>query len=275
MKANVQINWVPSEQYQDRTKVLKYITKEALVNAVKEAQIALSEYDNESSRPDGSPEMMAKAQLFDEYQRLSALYERVIAGEISKTEKPAPSQKEVSEVKPIYEKTLKVIANGLLNFANGQGVNFMNEVKSVLKEHSKEQLMSEIAPVLNTKFGQGATQILQLLDMAIGDDEGEQFLRNYEKDAQLTKKACKTAPKAKSDKADNSEKETKTESHGNKADAQDRLDRYSKELLEKEALLKADNFSTKDEKKACIKRIASLNRKIKRAENALNSKVEK
>lgn len=268
MKTQVTINWAPKAEYQDRNKVLKYINKAAITNAVTEAQSALSEYDSE--RPDGSPDMMAKAQLFDEYQRLTALYNRVIAGEVSKVEEPAPVEEKAPEVKPIFHRTLSVIANGLLNFANGEGVNFMSEVREVLKEHSKEQLMAEIAPVLSEKFGQGAAQILQLLYMAIGDDEGEQFLRNYEEDVRESKKARKSTPKAKADKP---AKEAKTESHGNRADAQDRLDRYTAELAEKEALLKADQFLTKDDRKACVKRIASLNRKIARASRALGKSI--
>lgn len=264
MKTQVTINWAPKADYQDRNKVLKYINKAAVVNAVTEAQSALTEYDSE--RPGGSPDMMAKAQLFDEYQRLVALYNRVIAGEVKKVEEPAPVEEKAPEVKPIYHRTLSVIANGLLNFANGEGVNFMSEVCEVLREHSKEQLMAEIAPVLDKKFGQGAGQILQLLDKAIGDDRGEQFVKNYEESVQEAKKARKTTPKTKADKP---AKEAKTEHHGNRADAQERLDRYTAELAEKEALLKADQFPTKDDRKACVKRIASLNRKIARASRAL------
>lgn len=271
MKTQVTINWAPKADYQNRNKVLKYINKAAVVNAVTEAQSALTEYDSE--RPDGSPDMMAKVQLFDEYQRLVALYKRVIAGEVGKVEEPAPVEEKAPEVKPIFHRTLSVIANGLLNFANGEGVNFMSEVREVLKEHSKEQLMAEIAPVLDKKFGQGAGQILQLLDRAIGDNEGEQFLRNYEEDVQEAKKARKSTPKAKTDKADKPAKEAKTEHHGNRADAQDRLDRYTAELAEKEALLKADQFPTKDARKACVKRIASLNRKIARASRALGKSI--
>lgn len=273
MKTQVTINWAPKADYQDRNKVIKYINKAAIVNAVTEAQLALAEYDSE--RPDGSPDMMAKAQLFDEYQRLAALYNRVIAGEVNKVEEPAPVEEKAPEVKPIFHRTLSVIANGLLNFANGDGVNFMSEVREVLKEHSKEQLMAEIAPVLNEKFGQGAGQILQLLDRAIGDDEGEQFLRNYEEGVREAKRAAKqvsrksagTTGEKKSKSAPAAEK--KGESHGNRADAQDRLDRYTAELKEKEALLTADKFVTKDDKKACVKRIASLHRKIARANRAL------
>lgn len=266
MKTQVTINWAPKADYQDRKKVIKYINRAAIVNAVTEAQLALTEYDSE--RPDGSPDMMAKAQLFDEYQRLVALYNRVIAGEVDKVEEPAPVEEKAPEVKPIFHRTLSVIANGLLNFANGEGVNFMSEVREVLKEHSKEQLMAEIAPVLE-EFGQSGL-VLQLLDKAIGDDKGEQFLRNYEESVREAKKARKSTPKAKAGKP---AKEAKTEHHGNRADAQERLDRYTAELAEKEALLKADQFLTKDGRKACVKRIASLNRKIARASRALGKSI--
>lgn len=272
MKTQVTINWAPKADYQDRNKVLKYINKAALVENVKAGQAALVEYYTSDECPSGSPDMLSKAELFDEYQRLVALYNRVIAGEKGKVEEPAPVEEKAPEVKPIFHRTLSVIANGLLNFANGEGVNFMSEVREVLKEHSKEQLMAEIAPVLEEKFGQGAGQsglVLQLLDKAIGDDKGEQFLRNYEESVREAKQARKSSSKSKSAKADKSAKGAKTESHGNRADAQDRLDRYSKELAEKEALLAADKFATKDEKKACTKRIASLNRKIARANRAL------
>ena len=273
MKTQVTIDWAPKADYQDRNKVIKYINKAAIVNAVTEAQLALAEYDSE--RPDGSPDMMAKAQLFDEYQRLATLYNRVIAGEVDKVEEPAPVEEQAPEVKPIFHRTLSVIANGLLNFANGEGVNFMSEVREVLKEHSKEQLMAEIAPVLNEKFGQGSGQVLQIFDMAIGDDNGATFLRKYEESVREAKRAAKKARKGSA--GTTGEKKTKSapaaekkgEGHGNRADAQDRLDRYSKELTEKEALLTADKFVTKDDKKACVKRIASLHRKIARANRAL------
>lgn len=54
-----------------------------------------------------------------------------------------------------------------------------------------------------------------------------------------------------------------------KADARERLERYGAELAEKEAALAADEFSTKEEHKACVKRVASLKRKIARANRAL------
>ena len=218
MKTQVTINWAPKADYQDRNNVIKYINKAAIVNAVTEAQLALTEYDSE--RPDGSPDMMAKAQLFDEYQRLVALYNRVIAGEVDKVEEQEPEV----EVKPEKGNT---------------------------------------------------DELLSLLKVAIGDDNGATFLKNYEEDIKEAKRAAKkvrkgsagTTGEKKAKSASNAEK--KGESHGNRTDAQDRLDRYSKELAEKEALLTADKFVTKDDKKACVKRIASLHRKIARANRAL------
>lgn len=268
MKA-ININWVPSTEYQDRTKVLKYITKNAIVNAVKDAQAALSIYD--SARPDGSPDMMAKAQLFDEYQRLVALYNEVMAGNVKPVEEAAQEVEAPKEVKPIYEKTLRAIVIGLKNFADGRGVNFMFETAEVLKDHTKDQLISEITPYINEEFGKSAGEILQLFDTAIGEDNGKSFIKTYEEGVQASKKSHKAQAKKTEVEA-----EPKAEkAHTHRADAQERLDKYSKELLEKEALLKADNFASKDGKKACIKRIASLNRKIARAKNSLGNNSEK
>lgn len=275
MKTQVTINWAPKADYQDRNKVLKYINKAAIVNAVTEAQLALTEYDSE--RPDGSPDMMAKAQLFDEYQRLAALYNRVIAGEVDKVEEPEPEVEVKPEKGNIYELRLKMIANSLKGFVDGSSVGFMNEIRDILNEgHSVDQLLTEVRPYVAEQFGKGNTdELLSLLKVAIGDDNGATFLKNYEEDIKEAKRAAKQASRKsagttgekKAKSASNAEK--KGESHGNRADAQDRRDRYTAELAEKEALLAADKFVTKDEKKACVKRIASLNRKIARANRAL------
>lgn len=275
MKTQVTINWAPKADYQDRNKVIKYINKAAIVNAVTEAQLALAEYDSE--RPDGSADMMAKAQLFDEYQRLVALYNRVIAGEVNKVEEQEPEVEVKSEKGNIYELRLKMIANSLKGFVDGSSVGFMNEIQDILNEgHSVDQLLTEVRPYVAEQFGEKNTdELLSLLKVAIGDDNGATFLKNYEEDIKEAKRATKkarnesagTAGEKKGKSASNAEK--KGESHGNRADAQDRLDRYSKELAEKEALLTADQFPTKDEKKACVKRIASLHRKITRANRAL------
>lgn len=271
MKTQVTINWAPKADYQDRNRVLKYINKAAIVNAVTEAQLALTEYDSE--RPDGSPEMMAKAQLFDEYQRLSALYNRVIAGEVDKVEE----QESEVEVKPekgnIYELRLKMIANSLKGFVDGSSVGFMTEIQDILNEgHSVDQLLTEVRPYVAEQFGEKNTdELLSLLKVAIGDDNGATFLKNYEEDIREAKKARKkSAGTTGEKKAKSAPAAEKTgESHGNRADAQERLDRYTAELKEKEALLAADKFATKDDRKACVKRIASLNRKIARANRAL------
>ena len=271
MKTQVTINWAPKADYQDRNRVLKYINKAAIVNAVTEAQLALTEYDSE--RPDGSPEMMAKAQLFDEYQRLSVLYNRVIAGEVDKVEE----QESEVEVKPekgnIYELRLKMIANSLKGFVDGSSVGFMTEIQDILNEgHSVDQLLTEVRPYVAEQFGEKNTdELLSLLKVAIGDDNGATFLKNYEEDIREAKKARKkSAGTTGEKKAKSAPAAEKTgESHGNRADAQERLDRYTAELKEKEALLAADKFATKDDRKACVKRIASLNRKIARANRAL------
>lgn len=275
MKTQVTINWAPKADYQDRNKVLKYINKAAIVNAVTEAQLALSEYDSEC--PDGSPDMMAKAQLFDEYQRLTALYNRVIAGEVDKVEEQEPEVEVESEKGNIYELRLKMIANSLKGFADGSSVGFMDEIQDILNEGwGVDQLLTEVRPYVAEQFGEKNTdELLSLLKVAIGDDNGATFLKNYEEDIKQAKRDAKRAAKKsagttgekKAKSASNTEK--KGESHGNRADAQDRLDRYTAELKEKEALLAADKFATKDEKKACVKRIASLNRKIARANRAL------
>lgn len=271
MKTQVTINWAPKADYQDRNRVLKYINKAAIVNAVTEAQLALTEYDSE--RPDGSPEMMAKAQLFDEYQRLSALYNRVIAGEVNKVEEPEPEVEVESEKGNIYELRLKMIANSLKGFVDGSSVGFMTEIQDILNEgHSVDQLLTEVRPYVAEQFGEKNTdELLSLLKVAIGDDNGATFLKNYEEDIREAKKARKKSAGTTGEKKTKSAPaaEKTGERHGNRADAQDRLDRYTTELKEKEALLAADKFATKDDRKACVKRIASLNRKIARANRAL------
>lgn len=271
------INWAPQADYQDRNKVLKYINKAALVDNVKAGQIALEAYDDPENYPAGSPDMLSKAQLFDEYQRLVALYTAVMNGEKGVTEKAVPVEEKTAEKGNIYELRLKMIANSLKGFVDGSSVGFMAEIRDILNEgYSVDQLLTEVRPYVAEQFGEKNTdELLQLLGVAIGDDNGATFLRNYEEGVKMAKKEAKRARKGsggttgekKSKRASNAEK--KGESHGNRADAQDRLDRYTAELKEKEALLTADRFATKDEKKACVKRIASLHRKIARANRAL------
>ena len=101
--STIAINWAPQADYQDRNKVLKYINKAALVDNVKAGQAALEAYDDPENYPSGSPEMLSKAQLFDEYQRLVALYSEVMAGRKGKAEKPAPEPKAKEEKGNIYE----------------------------------------------------------------------------------------------------------------------------------------------------------------------------
>ena len=159
-------NWAPKAAYANRSKVLKYTPKVDLVNEVKTAQSALAEWDKES--PDISLDMMSKAEIYSEYERLIALYESVTAATPEKNESPA-------------EPT--------------------------------------------------------------ADDKVE---------------SAPAAPKS-------------AEKRDNRADAQGRLARYTAELAEKEALLAGGPFPTKDDRRACVKRIASLHRKIARANRALGN----
>lgn len=277
MKTQVTINWAPKADYQDRNKVLKYINKAALVDNVKAGQIALEAYDEPENYPSGSPDMLSKAQLFDEYQRLVALYNDVMAGRKGKVEQPAPAEEPKKDKGDIYELRLKMIANSLKGFVDGSSVGFMTEIQDILNEGwGVDQLMTQLRPYVAQQFGEKNTdELMQLLEVAIGDDNGATFLRNYEEDIRQAKRDAKraqkkstgTAGEKKSKNASNAEKTG--ERHGNRADAQDRLDRYTAELAEKEALLTADQFLTKDDKKACVKRIASLHRKIARANRAL------
>lgn len=163
-------NWAPNAAYANRSKVLKYTSKVDLVNEVKAAQSALAEWDKESL--DTSLDMMSKAEIYSEYERLIALYKSVTAA--------ATPEKNESPAEPTAEDKV------------------------------------ESAPA---------------------------------------------APES-------AEKEDR------RADAQDRLARYTAELAEKEALLAGGPFPTKEERKACVKRIASLHRKIARANRALGNGVE-
>lgn len=280
--STIAINWAPQADYQDRNKVLKYIHKAALVENVKAGQAALSEYDNPEDLPEGSPEMLSKAQLFDEYQRLVALYNAVMAGERGKHEPKVPVEEEKAEKGSIYGLRLKMIAQSLKGFVDGSSVTFMTEIQEILNEgHSVDQLFTEVRPYVAEQFGEKNTdELLALLRTAVGDDNGATFLKNYEEDIKQAKKDAKrgrkgsagTTGEKKAKSSSNAEK--KAEGHGNRADAQDRLDRYSKELEEKEVLLTAGQFATKEDRKACVKRIASLNRKIARANRALGNSVE-
>ena len=282
MKTQVTIAWAPQADYQDRNKVLKYINKAALVDNVKAGQAALEAYDDPDNYPSGSPEMLSKAQLFDEYQRLVALYTAVMNGEKGITEKTAPVEEKKPEKGNIYELRLKMIANSHKGFADGSSVGFMTEIRDILNEgHSVDQLLTEVRPYVTEQFGEKNTdELLSLLKVAIGDDNGATFLKNYEEGIKQAKRDAKRASKKSA--GTTAEKKVKSaptadknaESHGNRADAQDRLDRYTAELKEKEALLTADQFPTKDEKKACVKRIASLHRKIARANRALGNGAE-
>lgn len=93
------------------------------------------------------------------------------------------------------------------------------------------------------------------------------------------KEASKANKKAKADKAPKAEKKASVEGEKKSAprvgDANERLTKYSEELAEKEALVaNAEEFAklSKEDAKAIKHRIASLKRKIERANKALGTK---
>lgn len=92
------------------------------------------------------------------------------------------------------------------------------------------------------------------------------------------KEASKANKKSKADKAPKAEKKASAEGEKKSAprigDANERLTKYSEELAEKEALVaNAEEFAklSKEDAKAIRHRIASLKRKIERANKALKS----
>lgn len=99
------------------------------------------------------------------------------------------------------------------------------------------------------------------------------------KSEEEVKEASKANKKAKADKAPKAEKKASVEGEKKSAprvgDANERLTKYSEELAEKEALVaNAEEFAklSKEDAKAIRHRIASLKRKIKRANKALGTK---
>lgn len=99
------------------------------------------------------------------------------------------------------------------------------------------------------------------------------------KSEEEVKEASKTNKKAKADKAPKQEKKASVEGEKKFAprvgDAEARLSTYSAELAEKEALVaNAEEFAklSKEDAKAIRHRIASLKRKIERANKALGTK---
>jgi hypothetical protein len=93
------------------------------------------------------------------------------------------------------------------------------------------------------------------------------------------KRASKAENKEKTDKAQKAEKKASVESEKKSTprvgDAETRLTKYSEELAEKEALVaNAEEFAklSKEDAKAIRHRIASLKRKIERANKALGTK---
>lgn len=99
------------------------------------------------------------------------------------------------------------------------------------------------------------------------------------KSEEEVKEASKANKKAKADKAPKAEKKASVEGEKKSAprigDAEARLSTYSAELAEKEALVaNAEEFAklSKEDAKAIRHRIASLKRKIERANKALGTK---
>lgn len=99
------------------------------------------------------------------------------------------------------------------------------------------------------------------------------------KSEEEVKEASKANKKAKADKAPKAEKKASVEGEKKSAprvgDANERLTKYSEELAEKEALVaNAEEFAklSKEERQAIRHRIASLKRKIERANKALGTK---
>lgn len=99
------------------------------------------------------------------------------------------------------------------------------------------------------------------------------------KSEEEVKEASKANKKAKADKAPKQEKKASVEGEKKSAprvgDAEARLSTYSAELVEKEALVaNAEEFAklSKEDAKAIRHRIASLRRKIERANKALGTK---
>lgn len=99
------------------------------------------------------------------------------------------------------------------------------------------------------------------------------------KSEEEVKEASKANKKAKADKAPKKEKKASVEGEKKSAprvgDANERLTKYSEELAEKEALVaNAEEFAklSKEDEKAIRHRIASLKRKIERANKALGTK---
>lgn len=99
------------------------------------------------------------------------------------------------------------------------------------------------------------------------------------KSQEEVKEASKADKKVKADKAPKAEKKASVEgekkAHARIGDANERLTKYSAELTEKEALVaNAEEFAklSKEDAKAIRHRIASLKRKIERANKALGTK---
>lgn len=109
--------------------------------------------------------------------------------------------------------------------------------------------------------------------------EIEANIKKYIKPAQpvKTEEEIKAEKKAKKDKKADKKEDTPKERKCKTGTAQERLDKYTKELNEKEELAKDEKkleAMSKEDKKALRHRIASLKRKIERANKSLSSKTE-
>lgn len=112
-----------------------------------------------------------------------------------------------------------------------------------------------------------------------GETMGDKLTKAEKKIEKALKEDSKEAKKAKADKAPKAEKKASVEGEKKSAprigDANERLTKYSEELAEKEALVaNAEEFAklSKEDAKAIRHRIASLKRKIERANKALGTK---
>lgn len=137
-------------------------------------------------------------------------------------------------------------------------VDLVNEVKaaqSALAEWDKEPLDTSLDMMSKTEIYSEYERLIALYKSvtAATPDESEAPSKPTAEDKA---ESAPAAPKS-------------AEKRDRKADAQSRLDKYSEELAVKEEALKAGGFATKEERRAVTKRIASLHRKIARANRAL------
>lgn len=138
-------------------------------------------------------------------------------------------------------------------------VDLVNEVKaaqSALAEWDKEPLDTSLDMMSKTEIYSEYERLIALYK-SVTAATPEKNESPAEPTADEKAESAPAAPK-------NAEK-----ARDRKTDAQSRLDKYSEELAIKEETLKAGGFATKEERRAVTKRIASLHRKIARANRAL------